>query len=451
MKKQFIAAGLAGILALSLAGCSGNSSNGSSSSGAASPQYSQDQIDQAMQTPTTLTFWTWVSNVQAEVDLFQAKYPAIKVNVVNPGQGTPLYTKLEAAIQAGTGVPDVSQIEYQYIPTFRLTNSLLDIKPILGDITGLYPAWVGNQVAGNGGIWAVPQDTGPMGMLYRTDLLQQAGISVPTTYDEFATAATSFHQANPSSYLVNMPADEAGLWLGMFWQAGAQPFTFDGNQTVGINLTSDAVKKVIDYWQPLIASGAVSTDADWTDQWYAALNNGTYATMLTAAWAPMFLTSAAPDTSGKWQAAPLPQWDTSNPASGNWGGSTDAVLAATKNPIAAAEFAAFINQDTDAANIQANQQSLFPSLNSVLNDSSWQNQTPDFYGGQKVNQVFGQISQTVNTNFQWPPFYDYVVSSFNDTLGKAMTNKGDLEAGLTAWQNAVVTYAQQQGFTVTTQ
>lgn len=35
---------------------------------------------------------------------------------------------------------------------------------------------------------------------------------------------------------------------------------------------------------------------------------------------------------------------------------------------------------------------------------------------------------------------DFVDSSFNDTLGKAIANKGDLSAGLDAWQNALVTY-----------
>ena len=40
-----------------------------------------------MSTPTDLTFWTWVPDIQNEVDLFEAKYPAIKVKVENVGQG----------------------------------------------------------------------------------------------------------------------------------------------------------------------------------------------------------------------------------------------------------------------------------------------------------------------------------------------------------------------------
>ncbi|MET8091496.1 hypothetical protein [Micromonospora sp. NPDC005220] len=61
--------------------------------------------------------------------LFEQKYPAVKVEVVNADQGAPEYTKLRTALQAGIGAPDVAQIEFQYIPTFTITDSLLDLRP----------------------------------------------------------------------------------------------------------------------------------------------------------------------------------------------------------------------------------------------------------------------------------------------------------------------------------
>src|SRR5262245_13071609 len=77
-------------LGAALAACGGS---GSSGSGSAAKQVGQADIDKALKTPTQLTFWTWVPDIQQEVALFQQKYPAIKVNVVNAGQGTPHYTK----------------------------------------------------------------------------------------------------------------------------------------------------------------------------------------------------------------------------------------------------------------------------------------------------------------------------------------------------------------------
>jgi multiple sugar transport system substrate-binding protein len=94
------------------------------------------------------------------------------------------------------------------------------------------------------------------------------------------------------------------------------------------------------------------------------------------------------------------------------------------------------------------EQSLFPAATSQLEDNAFITGKSDFYGGQAVNGLFADISSTVDTGFQWLPFMDFVYSSYEDTLGSAIASKGDLSAGLDAWQDAVVQYANQQGFTV---
>ena len=114
-------------------------------------------------------------DIQNQVKLFTTKYPKIKVNVVNVGQGAPHYQKLRTAIQAGQGAPDVAQVEFQYINSFTLGDgSLLDLTPYApATLKDSYPEWVWAQVNTNGGLWGIPQDTGPMGLLYREDLLQR--------------------------------------------------------------------------------------------------------------------------------------------------------------------------------------------------------------------------------------------------------------------------------------
>ena len=57
----------------------------------------------------------------------------------------------------------------------------------------------------------MPWDTGPLGFIYRKDLLEKAGVKTPiNTWDEFAVAAEKYHKANPKSYLVNMPGGQTG-------------------------------------------------------------------------------------------------------------------------------------------------------------------------------------------------------------------------------------------------
>ena len=162
----------------------------------------------------------------------------------------------------------------------------------------------------------------------------------------------------------------------------------------------------------------------------------------------MFLQGAAAKTSGKWRAADLPQWDASKTVSSNWGGSTDAVLKLSKNQIAASQLALFINTDKESALQFATEQFLFPAMKEILTDPSFVDQESEFYGGQKVNEKFAQISDTVSPDFAWLPFMDYVYTNFNETLGKAFADKTDAVAGLQAWQDASAKYAKDQGFTV---
>ncbi|HET9873458.1 MAG TPA: extracellular solute-binding protein [Propionibacteriaceae bacterium] len=432
--------------ALFFAGCGGG---GGTDPAPAAQKVGQSEIDAAMNTDTTLTFWTWVPDIQKEVDLFEKKYPKIKVKVVNVGQGAAHYQKMRAAIQAGQGAPDVTQVEFQHIPSFTLGGDLLDISPYgAAEIKDQYPDWVWSQVVKGEAVYAVPQDVGPTGLLYRDDLLKAAGIAVPKTWEEFATASQKYHAANPKSYLSNFAPNEAGQFLSYVWQTGARPFSFDGEKTVKVDLASDQAKQVATYWGDLIAKGAASVDPDFTDSWYQGLSNGKYASWPTAAWGPVFLQGTAKKTSGKWRATDLPQWDPAKPSAGNWGGSTDAVLKSTKNPIAAAQLALFINTDKESALKLATEQFLFPASNEILNDPKFAEQASPFYGGQKVNAKFTEISKTVTPDFEWVPFMDFVYSSFNVTLGKSIADKSDLVAGLQAWQDQVAKYAKDQGFTV---
>ncbi|WP_246036503.1 ABC transporter substrate-binding protein [Sinomonas susongensis] len=410
---------------------------------------SQADIDKAMQTPTTLTFWSWTPKMQDEVDLFEKKYPAIKVNLQNVGQGAPHYAKIRTALKAGQGAPDVVQMEYQETSSFALTDSLLDLAPYgAGDLKGDYVPWVWNQVDQGGKVYGIPQDSGPMGNLYRTDLFAKSGITnAPATWDEYAKDAQAV-KSSTGAYMSNLAPNDPGQLMGLFWQAGLKPFGYDGNKTVTVNVASPQAKNVAAYWQKLIQGGLVSVDPDFTDQWYQGLANGKYAGWLTAAWGPVFLQGTAASTAGKWNAAQLPQQNAGEQKAGNWGGSADAVLKTTKNPIAAYELAKFINNDATSTNQLATKQFLFPTDTTVLKDPSFVDQKSDFYGGQQVNKLFAGISNNVDTTFQWLPYMDYAYSSFNDTVGKAIADKSDISASLDAWQKELKDYGTQQGFTV---
>ena len=439
--RLWTAAGIVG--ALVLTGCSAGTTP------TATGPVSDADIQKALETPTDLLFWSWLPDVEDEVALFEKKYPAINVTVENVGQGPDHYAKVRAAIAAGAGAPDVIQLEYPYVSSFQLTDDLLDPSPYLpSDFSDGFVDWVWNQVSRGDQVLAIPQDSGPMGNLYRSDIYAQAGLTEsPATWAEYADAAAIVKEKT-GSYITDLPPNDAGAFIGLLWQAGIKPFAYEGGEKVGIAVDSPEAQEVAAYWQDLIDKDLVAVDPNFTDQWYQGLSSGKYAGWLTAAWGPVFLQGTASDTAGLWTAARLPQWAEGEDVSGNVGGSTSAVLSSSENPIAAAELAKFINTDEESITMLNQQQSLFPPQVSLLESQEFLAQKSEFFGGQEVNGLFADISTTVDSTFEWPPFMDYVYSSFEETIGAEIASGGDLSAGLTAWQAALEEYATGQGFTL---
>ena len=98
------------------------------------------------------------------------------------------------------------------------------------------------------------------------------------------------------------------------------------------------------------------------------------------------------------------------------------MIATTENPIAAYELAKWINNDTSSTLMFATEQFLFPAQNDVLSDPAL-DQESEFFGGQRVNALFSEISATVDTEFQWLPYMEYAYTSFNETIGMAIAER----------------------------
>src|ERR1035437_6390088 len=157
--------------------------------------------------PVSITFWSWVPKLQDEVTMFEKAHPNIKVNLVNAGQGLAEYTKLRTALKAGSGAPDVVQIEFQYMPTFELTGKLVDLTQYgANDVKKAFVPWTWDQVSAGSKVYSIPQDSGPMALLYRADIFAKYKLAIPTTWAQYAQEAATLHKANPKLYMTEFAA-----------------------------------------------------------------------------------------------------------------------------------------------------------------------------------------------------------------------------------------------------
>ena len=398
--------------------------------------------------PATITFWSWVPGIKDEVQLYNDTHKNVTVKYVNAGQGAAEYTKLRTALKAEKGVPDVVQIEFQYIPTFTQIDALADISQYgANDVKNDYVDWTWSQVSEGDKVYAIPQDSGPMALLYRKDIFDKYDLKVPKTWDEFASEAKKLHEADPDTYMTNFAANDGGWLTGLMWQTGSRPFDVNGAK-ISINMNDQGAMQVANYWQGLIEDGTVSTDPDFTNDWYAGLGKGKYATWISAGWGPVFLKGVAGESKGKWRAAPLPQWKAGENVSANWGGSTSAVTAASEEPEAATEFAIWLNNNEKSVNMLTTESNLFPVQKSKLNSPDFVNARLAFAGGQKVNSVFIDASNNVDKGFEWSPFQDYVYAQLAEKVGDAAMDDTTFPEAMDKVQNSVTGYAKEQGFKV---
>jgi multiple sugar transport system substrate-binding protein len=440
--RHALTAATAAALSLSLAACGGG---GGGSKSDDSKKADPAAVQSALDKPAEITFWSWVPNIDKTVALFEKKHPNIKVNLVNNGQSKGEYEKLTTALKAGNGVPDVAQIEYFALPQFALTKSLVNLSDYgAASLKDKFADSAWSQVNVAGGIYGVPQDTGPMAMFYRKDVLDKVGATPPKTWDEFAQLAKKLHDADPNTYATYVDPGDAGTSNSMIWDFGGKPYTLNSPTDVSINLKDDqGAKAYADAFGPLIKDKLIDSTASWNDEWWKSMAAGKYALWMAGAWAPAVLEKNIPQSKGQWSVAPMP-----GGTSAENGGSSVAVMSASKNKDASVAFAEWLNSDPEAIKSLNSEVGLFPATKALLDDPGFRDADVPFFPGQKPNQVFADMSKAVRPGWQYLPFQVYANSVFKDTVGQALQPGGDLNGSLGSWQDRLKTYGKEQGFTI---
>ncbi len=394
-----------------------------------------------------LSEWAWTSNENFSNDLFTKAYPSITINWTN--NGVP-YAQILTATAAGTGLPDVIMSEYTYAPQFMAYGSFAAINKWVSRDTYLkyYPEVTLKWTAMDGQIYGTPQDSGAATMVYRKDVFDKYKLTVPRTWDEFATQAAKLHAADPTITMISYPGNWILGPMGLVWQAGGKLFDY-ANGKWYISFKNPTSVKVFNFWAKLIRDKSVNADLWWNADWYKELTDGKAATVVSGGWFPEWLQLNSKVDPGIWQVALVPQWDASKPQNGEMGGSGFYVSSQSKNTEAAALFVLWLNSAKESL-VQLHDKSQLPILwglnftNSLALDLA--NQAYPYFGGQKITPISVNAMAQVKTAFTALPIMDYVSSSYNDEFQKFVTGAEDITTFLNNWQTNVVAFMKKQGF-----
>jgi len=429
-RARVVAAVLA--VALSLAACS----SGDASSGGG---------------PVTLRFWTWSLKgtdpaAEAIVDKYHQEHPDVTVELSEVG-GTPdTIAKLLAADRADD-TPDVVQVEYRAVPSLMVAGALKDIT---ADVAGVKDGIDANSWAMttfNNQVYGVPQDIGPMTLTYRKDLFDFYGVKVPTTWTEYAQAAEQIHARDPSAYIASFDPTQFEFFAAHAAQAGAKWWSTDGN-TWQVGIDSEASLKTADFWQDLVARDLVKVEPLLTPEWNAQVNSGKILSWAAAAWAPSVIYSVAPDTTGKWESAPLPQWTPGDAAVPFLGGSTYLVPNKSKHAKEAAAFAAWLGASDEGSKLLLGLD-IYPAGKAGRQETL--THEPPKLMPQQANfyQVTDQVIENTTIQVTWGPNVAMASSSFEEPMSTAAIDKTSFRDAYRTVQQAVVADLKKSGFTVT--
>ncbi|QTE29157.1 ABC transporter substrate-binding protein [Pengzhenrongella sicca] len=441
-----------GLGALTLAACSGGgdpAADSTESGGEAAAGCTNTVVKPDAE---QVTVWAWYPAFEPVVDLFNNSHDDIQICWSNAGQGNDEYTKFSTTIEAKSGAPDVIMLETEVLPSFIIRDALADLSPYgAADVEANYAPGVWADHSSGDSVYAIPVDGGPMGMLYRQDMFEAAGImEPPATWEQFAIDAQKLRDSGSTALMTDFPTNGRAFNQALFAQAGSVPYVFGDSPTdVTIELNDDGTKKVLNYWFDLIDKGLVGTDDAFTTDYNTKLVDGSYAVYLAAAWGPGYLSGlAGADESAVWRAAPLPQWDAADPVQVNWGGSAFAVTSQAKNPEAAAVVAKEIFGTEEAWKIGIEQGALYPLWLPIAESDYFKGLEYPFFGGQKINEDVFLAAAAGYEGFTFSPFQNFAYDQLTEEQFAAVQGEKSPDQAADDLQDQVVEYATSEGFTV---
>lgn len=178
----------------------------------------QPAADNAETEPVTINFWHHYSAQSDEnktlmnvlIPKFEEENPGIKVNAVSH-EWADLHDKILISAQSNT-LPDVARLDIAWVPEFQkmgiltaLDEEMADFDTVTADL--LESAMSTGFVAGH--YYAMALNTNTKILFYNEKVLEEAGVAVPTTMDEFVKAVAAVSGKNSAGQTVwglNEPA-----------------------------------------------------------------------------------------------------------------------------------------------------------------------------------------------------------------------------------------------------
>jgi multiple sugar transport system substrate-binding protein len=273
---------------------------------------------------------------------------------------------------------------------------------IFADITGEFD--VSNYYAGpvnsatiDGKLYGVPFGSNCLALFYNDDMLQAAGVEVPTTWEELEAVAAATTTDNVYGLAFSSLQNEEGTFnfLPWVWSTGASSY----------EINSEGGIKALKFIKGLVDAGSMPVEAiNWTQgDTKNQFISGNLAMMINGTWQVPSMRSDVPDMN--WNVAMIPQ--DKEQASG-LGGENFAVIAGGQEE-ASLEFLKYVTQPEVNLFMMNNMGYISPNMATADGQ----------FGDDSVYQVFVdelEFAKSRGPLPEWPQVSDAISLAFNEVI-----------------------------------
>ncbi|MBW3092472.1 extracellular solute-binding protein [Bifidobacterium sp. 82T10] len=402
--------------------------------------------------PTELTimassFQDWDRHINAYVAL----HPNLHVRRVKSNSQMDTLAEYYRRVRSGTDIPDVTVIEYRWLPQLAEDRMLLNLNtPAVRTIfSQQFVADCWNAVRYRDGIYGVPCDYDTTLLFCRTDLMDRFGVQIPRTWQEMLDMGEAIHRQDPSQYAMAFNTIDAASLIALLYMASAQPWSYDpSDNRIRLALDGDAAQSAAALIQQGIDRNILLPMNFNTDRFRDIVAQNRITTIFSANWFCENIAHWWPQQRGLWKVMLPPSF--SDPASlitAHLGGSawtiSNRIPASRRN--AAMQFALWTQADPASVDLQ---------LDRILSATTYFHRNTKLTGkidpffGQKLYDVFFEASEHVSRGFAYLPFMPQVEALFADTVLPQLVPGGDLPGHLATWQTQIANFAQTRGYQV---
>ena len=383
-------------------------------------------------TETEITVWAWNVAAKALVESaksFNQKYPKIKVNVQEYGLAQNVYERYSVILSSGVGVPDIIQIESDYVQTFAETypQYFFDMNGYI-DIEGkVDPSKISTSYDSEGKLVSIPWDSGPVVMFYREDLFNQAGIDINSiiTFEDYILAGKKLKERFPNITMTGLPfTQDENLFRCLLVANKSYYLNNKGEITVASSKAIETLQMI----KRLIDEGVAKNTINW-DGGIVANKNGELASWIMGGWWGGTIKDQMPEMKGKWKIAPIPAFSDGARASSSGGAGLSITASEPIKQAAALEFIKESLMNVDNQLMMYEKYSLFPSYLPTYDDERFLKS--DDYFGDDFNKILADVTKEIpNVIYASKDFAEIkntVVSVYEDVLNNNRDIKTALE------------------------